>query len=270
MGAFFNVRYNRAITALVILLLGVALASYAYGNYQMTKSMYPMPMNISVTGEGEVNAIPDIGQFSFTVTANGTEATMAQEAAATKINDILAYLKQEGIEEKDIKTENYNLFPKFRFEEQPCFEDLGTRSLSRATCLPGQEVPDGFEVSQTIAVKVRDTAKAGVLIAGVGNMGATNISSLTFTVDDTSKLKDEARSKAIADAKAKADKIAADLGVEIVRITNFYENEGYYGEAYGYGGGNDMMAKTESAVAPGTPVGEDTTKVSVSVSFEVE
>lgn len=269
MEAFFNNKFYRAITAIVLALLGVALAVYAYGNYQMTKSSYPMPMNISINGEGEVSAIPDVGQFSFSVTADGADATLAQAASATKINDIMIYLKEQGVEEKDIKTENYNMFPKFRFEEQSCFEDLGTRSLSRTTCLPGQEIPDGFEVSQTIAVKVRDTAKAGALIAGVGNKGATNISGLTFTVDDTTKLKGEARTKAIADAKDKAEKIAAELGVKIVRVTSFYENEGYYGEPYGYGGG-DMMAKSEALDAPSTPVGESTIKASVSVSFEVE
>jgi uncharacterized protein YggE len=130
-------------------------------------------------------------------------------------------------------------------------------------------VPDGFEASQTVVVKVRDTAKAGTLIAGVGEKGATNMSGLTFTVDDETAVKAEARSKAIADAKAKAEKIAADLGVEIVRVTSFYENEGYYG--YGYGGPEAMMEKAaDTNVAPSTPVGESTTEVSVSLSFEVK
>lgn len=261
MEAFFNVKSNRTIAAIVLALAGAALAANAYGTYQMTKSSYPMPMNISVNGEGEVSAIPDVGQFSFSVTANGTEAAVAQEASATKINDIMAYLKEQGVEEKDIKTENYSMYPKYRYENAACFGGW---------CPPGREIPDGFEVSQTVAVKVRDTAKAGALIAGVGDKGATNISGLTFTIDDESKLKAEARTKAIADAKSRAEKIAADLGVEIVRVTSFYENEGFYGEPYGYGGGGDMMAKAESATAPSTPVGENTTKVSVSVSFEVK
>ncbi len=261
MESFFNNKVHRTITVAVIALAGVALAVYAYSNYQMARSMYPMPMNISVNGEGEVSAIPDVGQFSFSVTADGTEAAVAQEASAAKINVIMAYLKEQGVEEKDIKTENYSMYPKYRYESVGCMGGW---------CPGSNEVADGFEVSQTVAVKVRDTAKAGAFIAGVGDKGATNISGLTFTVDDETKLKTEARTKAIADAKTKAEQIAADLGVEIVRVTSFYENEGYYGEPYGYGG-DSMMAKAESApVAAGTPMGENVTKVSVSVSFEVK
>jgi uncharacterized protein YggE len=258
MQSFFNNKTNQVITAVTIALAGLALASYAYSSYHMTTSMYPMPMSISVNGEGEASAIPDVGQFSFSVTAEGADATAAQAASGTKINDLIAYLKEQGVEEKDIKTENYNMYPKYRYENKGCF---GT------WCPPTEEIPDGFEVSQTVAVKVRDTGKAGTLIAGVGEKGATNISGLTFTIDDETALKAEARSKAIADAKTKAEKIAADLGVEIVRITSFYENEGYYG----YDSHAPMMEKAmDASVAPDTPVGENTTKVSVSVSFEVK
>ncbi len=260
MQAFFNAKCHRVITAIVIGLAGLAFASYAYSNYQMAKTMYPMPMSISVNGEGEASAIPDVGQFSFAVMASGADATAAQADSASKVNAIMAYLKEQGVEEKDIKTENYNMYPKFRYENTGCMGGW---------CPGGQEIPDGFEVSQTVSVKVRDTAKAGALIAGVGEKGATNISGLTFTIDDESALKAEARTKAIADAKTKAEKIAADLGVEIVRVTSFYENEGYYG--YGYGGEEPMMEKAmDASVAPDTPIGENTTKVSVSLSYEVE
>ena len=262
MQSFFNSWCHRLILVGTIALAGVALASYAYSTYHMTKAMYPMPLNISVTGEGEASGIPDIGQFSFGVTGEGVDAAAAQASSAAKINDVIAYLKEQGVEEKDIKTENYNLYPKFRYENTPC---LG------GWCPGGQEIADGFEVSQMVSVKVRDTAKAGMLIAGVGEKGATNMSGLTFTIDDESALTTEARSKAIIDAKEKAEKIAADLGVDIVRVTSFYENEGYYGQPYAYGGDMMMESKAELAqVAPGTPVGENTTKVSVSLTFEVK
>ena len=260
MQSFFTSKCHRVIAAIVLVLAGLAFASYAYSNYQMTKAMYPMPLSISVNGEGEASAIPDVGQFSFSVTATGVDAAAAQAASGTNINQLIAYLKEQGVEEKDIKTENYNLYPKFRYEGAACMGGW---------CPPGDEIPDGFEATQTISVKVRDTAKAGALIAGVGEKGATNISGLTFTIDDESVLKAEARSKAIADAKAKAEKIAADLGVELVRVTSFYENEGYYG--YGYGGAEPMMEKAmDASASPEAPVGENTTKVSVSLSFEVK
>lgn len=261
MESFFSCKTNRIITAVTLALGGLALLSFAYSNFHMAKSMYPMPTNISVNGVGEASAVPDVGQFSFSVSADGKDASEAQAASATKINDILTYLKEQGIEDKDIKTQDYNMFPKYRYDATPCFGMY---------CPPQQQIEDGYTVSQTVMVKVRDTAKAGELIAAVGERGATNISGLTFTVDDPEVMKAEARSKAIADAKTKAEKIAADLGLEIVRITSFYENEGYFG-GYGYGGPEMMMDKAaDASVAPSTPMGENTTKVSVSVSFEVK
>ena len=75
----------------------------------------------------------------------------------------------------------------------------------------------GYEVRQSTTVKVRDTAKAGDFLAGVGEKGANEVSSLNFTFDDPDQVQDEARNEAIADAKAKADVLAKQLGVRIVR-----------------------------------------------------
>ena len=261
MQGFFNEKHNRMLGTAVLVMAALALASYAFLNVQMVKNTYPMPTNISVNGEGEATAIPDVGQFSFTVAADAGTAAEAQELSGTKVNDILAYLKEQGIEEKDVKTRDYNLNPRYRYENTGCMGGW---------CPPGEQIADGFDVSQTVEVKVRDTAKAGSLIAGVGEKGATNMSGLSFTVDDTDVVKTEARTDAIADAKAKAEKIAEDLGVEIVRMTSFYEMEPYYSpEPYN-------MAREEAAVMQDSafggakmPVGENTTKVQVSVSFEV-
>lgn len=260
MESFFSVKHNRVLGTAVLVMAVLALASYAILNFRMTSSSYPMPTNISVTGEGEVTAIPNVGQFSFSVMAEGATAAEAQEASGTKINDIIAYLKEQGVDEKDIKTSGYYLNPRYRYEERMC--------AFNSYCPPGEQIQDGFDVSQTIDVKVRDTAKAGALIAGVGEKGATNLSGLNFIVDDTSAVRAEARTKAVADAKAKAEKLAADLGVKLVRITSYYENEGYYPEPY------YAKAEMSADMAGGfggaeMPVGEAETKVQVNISYEV-
>ncbi len=261
MEGFFAEKHNRILGSLVLVLAAFALGSYAMLNLNMSQSMYPMPASISVTGEGEATAVPNVGQFSFSVMAEGKTAGEAQEASGTKINDVIAYLKEKGVEEKDIKTSGYNLNPKYRYEERMC--------AFGSYCPPSNPVQDGFEVSQTVEVKVRDTGKSGELIAGVGEKGATNISGLNFIVDDMSAVKAEAREKAIADAKEKAEKLARDSGVELVRMTSYYENEGYYGAPYaakaessmGMGGGFDAAAM---------PVGENETTVQVNVSYEIK
>ena len=258
---FFSTTQVRILGSLVLFMALIAIASYASLNFEKGKFVNPMPPTISVTGEGEVLTVPDIGQFSFSVTAEGGDASIAQEASGTKINDILAYLREQGIEEKDVKTQNYNLYPKWRFEERVC--QVGSY------CPPGERVQDGFEVTQTVSVKVRDTAKAPTIIGGVGEKGATNISSLNFTIDDMEVLRTEAREKAIKDAQTKAVLLAEQLGVRVVRFVSFYEDSGspqpFYLETR-------AMALDDSGGfnGPELPVGEESTKVRVNVTYEVE
>ncbi|MDZ4227187.1 MAG: SIMPL domain-containing protein [Patescibacteria group bacterium] len=187
----------------------------------------------------------------------------AQDAATEKSNAVIAYLKGEGIEEKDIKTTDYNVYPQYDYTRSACSE-VGY-------CPPGRQELRGFEVSQTLSVKVRDTEKAGGLLSGVGSRGASQVSGLSFTIDDEDALKAEARGKAIDDAQAKAKELAGQLGVSLVRVVGFYENEGGYPVPYAYGTGGDMMAvRTESAkAAPDIPVGENKIVSNVSVTYEI-
>ncbi len=256
---FFSSNLNRNLATVSLALLVVALGAYAYLTLQQAKYLYGGPTTISVTGEGEINAVPDIGQFSFSIMAEGTDATTAQKDSGEKINTILAYLKEQGIEEKDIKTEYYNLSPKYRYEQKPC-------DVNRYC--PGEQIMDGFEVSQSIRVKVRDLSKAGDLIAAVGDRGATNISSLSFTIDDTDVLKEQARAKAIDDAKTEAVVLARDLGVRLVRMVGYYADENVPIPYYGMGGD---MTKAESASfnSPQIPAGENTTTSRVTITYEV-
>lgn len=257
---YFNSKNSRILGSVALVALIVALASYAVLNLEMAKNVEKMEATISVTGEGEILAIPDIGTFTFSVNAQAATAPEAQQLSGTKINEILAYLKEQGIEEKDIKTENYNLFPRYRYEEKVC--QFGS------FCPPGEQIPDGFEVTQSVVVKVRDTAKAGNLIAGVGERGATDIGGLSFTIDDADALKVDAREKAITDAKAKADVLAAQLGVKITRLVSYSENSDEY---MPYVKTMEMSADAASAFGGAElPVGEESTKVRVQVTYEVE
>ncbi|MCA9366366.1 SIMPL domain-containing protein, partial [Candidatus Kaiserbacteria bacterium] len=162
----FSTWYIRLLIALV--LFGACLALMAYTNLATKQAKYDMtgPTTIMVEGQGEVMAKPDIGQFSFSVMAEGADAVTAQDKSAESINAIVAYLSDNGVEEKDIKTQNYYLNPKYRYEERVC-------PAINSYCPPGDRVLDGYEVSQTIVVKVRDLDKAGGLISGVGERGAT-------------------------------------------------------------------------------------------------
>lgn len=258
----FNTTQMRILIAITLLMGIVVLASYARLNFAKIEFINPMPATITVSGEGEVLAVPDIGRFSFSVMAEGVTATEAQEMSGTNINAILAYLKEQGVEEKDIKTEQYSLYPRWSYEERFC--PVGSY------CPPGERIQDGFTVTQTVTVKVRDTDAAGRIVTGVGERGATDISSLAFTVDDVEELRKEAREKAIQDAKEKAVTLASQLGVQLVRITWFDEAGNSYDPYYR---AVPMMAKEDGMMSdfegPEFPMGEEETVVRVNITYEV-
>lgn len=256
---FLSLWYVRVL--IILSLIGLVIALLAYANLASRQAEYANfgPTTISVTGEGEILAKPDIGQFSFSVRAEGADAATAQNQSAESINAIIDYLKNNGVEEKDIKTENYYLSPKYRYEERLC--------ISGSYCPPGDRVLDGYEVSQMVRVKVRDLDKAGDLISGVGGHGATDISNLQFTIDDESNLKAEAREQAIADAKERAKELADDLDVRLVRIINFWEDEGGYMPYYGMGG-EDAMLESRATVA-NMPTGENSISSRVNITYEI-
>lgn len=219
---------------------------------------------ITVSGEGEVFAVPDTATFSVTVQEEAKEVADAQDEATAKSNAIVAYLKQQGIEEKDIRTTDYSVYPQYDYTRGACTVDY---------CEPGKQVLRGFQVSQTLTIKVRDTEQAGDLLSGVGSKGASQVSGLSFTIDDEDTLQAEARGKAIEDARTKAAELAKQLNVSLVRIVGFYENEGgYYPLAYGKGGVAMDMAVSEAAVrapTPEIPTGENKITSNVSVTYEI-
>lgn len=262
MNDLFATAPMRLLGSVTVFMLVLALGSYAALNIEKMQYLDETPAIISVTGEGEVFAVPDVGQFTFSVKAKASDATSAQEQSGTVINDIVAFLRESGVAETDIKTLNYNLYPNYRWEERVC--------VAGSFCPPGEQIQDGFEVNQSIEVKVRETDTASAIITGVGERGATDISGLNFVVDDTDAIVADARALAIADAKAKAVTLAADLGVELVTIAGFYEEDARYApEPYqmrsvafeemdmGFGG-------------PELPMGEDQTLVRVTIMYEVK
>lgn len=258
--SFFSLWYVRVLVILALVGVVVALASYAHLTLREARYVNTGPTTVTVRAEGEVLARPDIGQFSFAVRAEADDAVTAQDQSATAMNEIIAYLTDQEVAEEDIKTQNYNLNPQYRYEERVCPGD--------SYCPPGERIVDGYVVSQTVQVKVRNLDQAGSLISGVGERGATNISNLQFTIDDETNLKAEARDKAIAKAKEKAQKLADSLDVDIVRMIGYYEDEG---RSPIYGAGDDAaMARTESlGAAPDTPVGENRITSNVNITYEI-
>ncbi len=251
-------RRFKGLVWVVLALVAVALVAYTYLTIREARYVYSGPTTISVRGLGEVTRMPDVATFSFTVHAETDTPEAAQAQSAEAANMILAYRGEAGIPENDIKTVHYNLSPRYEYPRTNCTPTF---------CPPSNPTLVGYSVDQTVEVKVRDTEQAGTLIAGVGERGATNVSGLTFTVDDDDAAKADARAQAVADAKAKAETLADTLGVRLVRLTGFWEEEQYYPMAErAYGG---MMMDAASAAAPQLPSGENTITSVVNLTYEI-
>lgn len=222
----------------------------------------PVLNSLSVSGKGEAVSIPDIATFSFSINETAKTVQEAQSKATEKINNALKAVRAGGVEDKDIKTTSYSIVPHYDYTQGPC---------TQYSCPPGKSFLNGYDVSQSIEVKIRDLSKAGSLFDTIGQAGIQTVNGLVFSIDDIESVKAKARSQAIIDAKAKAQKIAKDLGVRLVRITNFYDssNDQYYPYARPEGMSADVMY-TKASIAPEIPKGEQKVVSTVTINYEIK
>jgi len=253
------------VTALAVLaLLALYLLVQIFSEFKSMRyigSGVSATNTITVSGEGEVSAVPDTATFSVTIQERAREVKDAQNKATEKGNAVIDYLKEQGIEDKDIQTADYSVYPEYEYSTKACEPNV--------YCVPGKQTLTGYQVSQTITVKVRDTEQAGELLSGVGERGATQVSGLSFTIDDEEALQQAARDEAIAQAKEKADNLASALGVDVVRVVGFSE-DGNYPMPYAYGRGVAMdTMSAEAKVAPSIPTGENKIISNVTITYEI-
>lgn len=244
---------------------------------------------ISVDGTGDAVAVPDIATFSFTVSESAKTVAEAQTKATEKSNGALKAVRDSGVADKDIKTTSYNISPKYEYQNAVCTYSTpetvtntmmgapaGVSSVTPAVaqvryCPPGRSVLTGYEVSQSIQVKIRDLAKAGAIFTSIGTLEVQNISGLNFEVDEPEAIKAAARKEAIENAQTKAEALAKQLGVSLGRITSFYESSGPMPYAYGMGGGLKVsMVEADAARAPEVPIGEEEVTSNVSITYEID
>ncbi|MEK7680441.1 MAG: SIMPL domain-containing protein [Patescibacteria group bacterium] len=168
---------------------------------------------ITVNGFGKVVGNNDIAVTTIGHSNTDKDVAKAQVDNKKVMDKVEADLKAMGIEDKDLQT-NYSIFPDYNYTQDK-----------------GQELK-GYRVTNTLTIKIRDLKKISDVLGLAGKYGATEVSGLSFTIDDPENLKLEARDKALADAKVKARKLADSLGVRLVALVSYNEYEGSVPDYY--------------------------------------
>jgi uncharacterized protein YggE len=213
---------------------------------------------ITVTGHGEVQAVPDIANISFSIRKEAKTVKEAQAQVAEIEKKVLESLKANNILEKDIKTVSASFNPKYEYK-------YGI-ACNQYNC-PGRNVVVGYEAYENINLKIRSTDDTGKIMQELGAIGVTDLYGPNFTVDNEDDLKVVARKKAIDDAKAKAKVLAKDLGIRLGKMTSYNEGGNYPTPMYA----KTMMA--DSAVGASAPAelpkGENTISSDVTITYEI-
>ena len=205
------------------------------------------PAAISVTGEAQVSAPPDLAQIDGGVTSEAKTAREASDANNAAMGKVLLALKGAGIDEKDYQTSRLSLQP----------QSSSSRPGGPSTIV-------GYRASNRVTIRLRDVTKVANVIDTLVGAGANDIGGINFTVSQASKLLDEARERAIADARRKAEIYARAAGVALGAPISIAEG----------GAPGPILYRRMAApmAASGTPVaqGEETLQVTVSVSWAIK
>ena len=212
---------------------------------------------ISVNGSGDVVAVSDLANINVNLTKDGATAKEAQDLLNESITKTLAYLKEQKIDDKDIKSEYGGLNPKYLYEK--CYT---------YPCPNTDPKIVGYAATQSIAIKVRVVDNASTIRTGLAGLGITDISGPTFSIDNEEGFKDQARSKAITEARTRAEVLAKELGVRLGKVVNFSENTGGNYPMYDA----KMLSSTSAPAAESTPIlpkGENKISSSVTITYEI-
>jgi len=227
---------NKVFMLTAILVVGVLI--FFVGEMFLQQKTIDKASNfqITVSGEGKVYAKPDVAIVDLGVTTQGNTTAEVIKNNTDKMNAVIQAVKDSGVDEKDILSTAYNLSPLYNYTEA------------------AGRIFQGYVLNQNIEVKIRDFAKIGDILSKATAKGANLANNLQFTIDNQEQFKQEARAKAIAQAKANAENLSKESGIKLGKLINVYENYIYpmaYSKAAGIGGGGSDSAVPVPTIQPG-------------------
>ena len=205
---------------------------------------------LDISATGQVTRVPDLAIISAGVQTLRPTATAAIEENAERMERVRAALKRAGIDDKDIQTASINLNPEYRYVENQ------------------SPVLTGYRASNTLSVKFRDLKRTGAILDALVREGANQINGPSLTIDKPETAYDEARVKAIANGRARAELYARALGMRVVRLLSGSEGGSVHvPPPMPYA--RDVAMAVSSAAKTEIDPGTQDLSVSVAMSFEL-
>lgn len=241
----FWVLINVTLAVLIFVLIAGSTALARYG-----RSLAPARL-INISADGEVVAVPDIAKVNFSVVSDGVDPITIQTENTKKVNSAIDFVKAQGISAKDIKTSQYNLSPRYEYDEKR-----------------RQSFISGYELRQSVEVKIRDFSKIAAILGGLPERGINEIGQLQFDIDDRDVYLNQARKEAFAKARTKAEAMAKQNGTRIKRVVTFSESQGYVPPIF-YAA-KESGFEGSPAPMPTIEPGSQEVKVQVTVTYEIK
>lgn len=274
---------------LVAMIAGAKEARYA--------GKQPSPQNtITVSGTGEAYASPNLAVMTFSVVSEAPTVTAAMQNNTAKMNAVINAVKQYGVDAKDLQTSGFNVNPHYDYvREIPAVKPAETKNgkgsssssaepetdIARSAMdnppvssyiapdYPGKRTLTGYEITQSLTVKVRNLETIGQIIEKATEAGSNQIGNLQFIIDKPDELQNQARTEAIAKAKQKAQTLAGQLGVKLARIVNFSENS-YVPSARMDYYAKEVSMEADAGMAPQIETGQNKITASVYITYELK
>jgi len=209
-----------------------------------------IPRTISVSGIGEVKSKPDMAVISSGVVSEAPTARDALAKNNTAMSAVIDALKKAGIAEEDIQTSNFQVSPQYP-PTQP-----NQREAPRIS---------GYQVSNDVTARVKNLSKLGAILDALVQVGANQISGISFDIAEPKPLQNEARKLAVADARARAEIYAAAAGVGLGRVLQISETDGVTMPQPMY---RAQMAKLSWPVP--IAAGQQTLTANIAIIFELQ
>lgn len=216
-------KYQQLTTTLTIFLivLSVSILSWGYFNYRQAQNIVNQGEHtISFTAEGKVFVKPDIAKITFYVINQGEKAETVQKENNERMQKAVSFVKNQGVDEDDIRTVRYNLDPEYDYTWCKKPDDKPYPSC------PPKII--GYKLDQGIEVKIRDFDKIDVIVGGLSEKGVNKISNVSFVIDDIEDYKNEARILALEKAQERAKLLARKSSIKLGKIIDISEGPGIY------------------------------------------